>query len=470
MYVVEERTGRIIEQLFCHFKLDFSGRLMYLSIMPNALSECTIPLVLKKIGKDRLSGCLTVTVDSCDRQLFFEEGVLCFARTDDPCLRLGAVLVSIGLISPIDLDLFEPLLKVQTSRKVGEVLTDLGLISTPILHQALINQTVRIVADLFPRKEGTWDFDATKTCDGNMDDLRLEMALLMQEGVRAISDFSFYKNAFSPVCPKPTETADAAVGELTSVQRKFISKVGRLYPSPNSEMPKLMGMKEDLYWRAILLFYLLGRIDFIDRSEEDIAFDMEETAIIKMSELEKQIGSAGPIPDLTLPDKTPMDRIVSESPASSMREIIPLEEEIKPGPAGAEAQPQDAESCYIMAEKEFAQRNFFRALSLVEAALKKGQGRSKYFQLLGRIQMQFPNLRRDAEDSFLKQAALEPWNADPYYYLGELYQLEGLNQRAEKQFQKALELNMEHTKAGIRMNQLNPALFRMTAVERKGKK
>jgi tetratricopeptide (TPR) repeat protein len=83
--------------------------------------------------------------------------------------------------------------------------------------------------------------------------------------------------------------------------------------------------------------------------------------------------------------------------------------------------------------------------------------------------MQYPNLRRDAEQSFLKQAEMEPWNADPYYFLGELYQLEGLVIRAEKQFEKALEINLEHTKAGIRMNQINPARMRAAQSQKRKK-
>lgn len=443
--------------------------------MPNALSDCTIPLVLKKIGKDRLAGCLTVKVEGGSRQLFFENGVLCFARTDDPDLRLGSLLVATGSISSVDLGLFDPVLRMKGDKKVGEVLTDLGLISTPILQQALTTQMLRIAADLFPRREGSWAFSPMETVPKNSQGLSLEMAVLMREGIRAISDFSFYKKAFGEMSPRPSDQVDSISVELTTVQRKFISKVGRFYPTPNSRMPFCLNMSEDLYWRAALLFFLLGRLEFVDRSQQEVESNLEDTVIIRMQEVdaqvqaEPQIQEEPPVQEEAVAEEISVPAPLEGQPVS--REIVAVADERgKAETSVPTLQQMDPETCFEKAEAEFASRNFLKVLSLLEMAIRKGQPRPKYYQLLGRAQMQFPNLRRDAEDSFLKQAELEPWNADPYYYLGELYQIEGLSMRAEKQFQKALELNMDHTKAGIRMNQLNPALFRATAGQKKKKK
>lgn len=449
--------------------------------MPNALSECTIPLVLKKIGKDKLTGCLTVTVEGGSRQLIFEKGVLRFASTDDPDLRLGAILVATGSISPTDLSLFDPILRVRCNEPIGSVLADLGLISTPILHQALLAQMVRIVADLFPRSAGEWDFEATQTALKDPNTPGLEVAALMMEGVRAIKDFSFYKRTFAAMFPKPCQELTSTSVVLTSVQRKFITKVGRMYPTTNADMPVRMNMNEDLYWRAILLFFLLERIEFVDQSETEVEFDLEDTLVIQMEQVDRQIRAAAAGAALRGgPEAPPLEMemesgSVDQEPAQPEsvapdREIVVVQETSKPAAAADDKAPEDPESCFELAEQEFSRRNFFKALSLIETALRRGPARPKYYQLLGRIQMQFPKLRRDAENSFLKQAEMEPWNADPYYYMGELYQLEGFHLRAEKQFQKALELNMDHTKAGIRMNQINPALFRATAGQRKGKK
>lgn len=442
--------------------------------MANFLRECTIPLVLKKIGKDKMTGCLTVTVEGAVRQLYFEEGVLRFARTNEPKLRLGAVLVASGSISSNDLELFDPILRQRKTEKMGCVLTDLGLISTPILHDALVTQMVHIVADLFPRTLGEWEFEVRRFDLSDEPTPSLAMTTLMIEGVKAIKDFSFYKTHFADYLVKPSEENQEAAGELTVVQRKFISKIGRLYPTPNRDMPMKMSMNEDLYWRASLLFFLLGRLNFFENVESNVEPDLEDTAIIRLSEVREQIESAlmtegdssqeSPIsverdmsPDVMEPAQP------AEVPAS--REIVVVD---PPAEAAAPLSLTGNPSLwYDQAEQAFEQRQYLKVLTLMEQAIRVGPARPKFFQMLGQAQMQYPHLRRDAEASFLKQAEMEPWNADPHYFLGELYQLEGLVIRAEKQFEKALEINFEHTKAGIRMNQINPARLRSVHARKK---
>jgi tetratricopeptide (TPR) repeat protein len=358
---------------------------------------------------------------------------------------------------------------------MGYVLTDLGLISTPILYDALKTQMVHIVADLFPRTTGEWSFEARRIEPMDEPGPHLSMAALMIEGIKAIRDFSFYKNHFSDYLVKPTDTPMESAGELTTVQRKFISKLGRLFPTPNHKMVELMGMSEELYWRATLLFFLLGRLEFIENVEAEVEPDMGDTAIIRLSVVREQIATAlasskhqSDDSPLRL-DEGPVDELPPAAPAEEQasKEIILVDEGPKPpAPASIQGNPS---LWYEEAEKAFEQHNFMRVMGLMEQAIRVGPARPKFYQLLGRAQMQYPNLRRDAEQSFLKQAEMEPWNADPYYFLGELYQLEGLVIRAEKQFEKALEINLEHTKAGIRMNQINPARMRAAQSQKRKK-
>jgi tetratricopeptide (TPR) repeat protein len=54
---------------------------------------------------------------------------------------------------------------------------------------------------------------------------------------------------------------------------------------------------------------------------------------------------------------------------------------------------------------------------------------------------------KKAEQDFLKAIQLEPWNPEGYFGLGVLYKTEGLQTRAIKQFEKALEVEPDHDKA-----------------------
>jgi uncharacterized protein HemY len=66
---------------------------------------------------------------------------------------------------------------------------------------------------------------------------------------------------------------------------------------------------------------------------------------------------------------------------------------------------------------------------------------------LGLSQSQIPSLAPLAEKNLQKAAEMEPWNADPVFYLGQLYWTENMFKKAEKCFRKALEINMQHTLA-----------------------
>jgi uncharacterized protein HemY len=48
---------------------------------------------------------------------------------------------------------------------------------------------------------------------------------------------------------------------------------------------------------------------------------------------------------------------------------------------------------------------------------------------------------------------MEPWNADPMFALGQLYKSENLTKKAKAYFEKALELNLDHTLAGKAMDE-----------------
>ncbi len=442
--------------------------------MANSIAECPLPLVFRRIYRERLSGCLEVEAGGTQNRLFFNEGELRAARSDDPDFRLGALLVATGSISPIDLNLFDPLLRVRGEEQVGTVLVDLGLISAPILEQALKTQMIRISAALFPLTEGCWDFQ-TGRCEADVEPGSAPAsATLMMAGVNKIKDFSFYRQRFASLCPKPVELPKQASPRPSPIQRAFIERIGRHFPCPGAEIADRLKMDETFCWRTLLLFFLLGWIDFTIGVADSSQVDFEETVVSagkvveapdKKKDMQTILEEATGIPGFSeQPEPQKKETLSPETPPYQPVQMPPVDSEpVQAQPEAAQAsaeaaadQDLNAEQCYELAERDFAGRNYYAAVGWLEKALRKGPERAKYHLLLGRARMQVPRLRHDAESSFLRLARLESWNAEPYYYLGELYLLEGMVQKAERQFQKALELNLEHSRAGFRLDQLLP--------------
>ncbi len=103
-----------------------------------------------------------------------------------------------------------------------------------------------------------------------------------------------------------------------------------------------------------------------------------------------------------------------------------------------------AKSLYRKAVTLFNQKNFQKAVLVVEDAIKHNPAKAEYYLLLGLCQSELPSMKRQAEQSLAKAAAIEPWNAEHVVALGMLFYSERLPKRAEGFFRKALELEPKH--------------------------
>ena len=77
-----------------------------------------------------------------------------------------------------------------------------------------------------------------------------------------------------------------------------------------------------------------------------------------------------------------------------------------------------------------------------------------YFLLLAMCESKLTAYVRKAEQDFLTAIQLEPWNPEGYVGLGLLYKAEGLQTKAIKQLEKALEVEPEHASAREALEEL----------------
>lgn len=103
-----------------------------------------------------------------------------------------------------------------------------------------------------------------------------------------------------------------------------------------------------------------------------------------------------------------------------------------------------AKGLYRKAVTLFNQKNFQKAVLVVQDALKYNPAKAEYYLLLGLCQSELPSMKRQAEQNLAKAAALEPWNAEHVVALGMLFYSERLFKRAEGYFRQALELEPKH--------------------------
>jgi tetratricopeptide (TPR) repeat protein len=122
---------------------------------------------------------------------------------------------------------------------------------------------------------------------------------------------------------------------------------------------------------------------------------------------------------------------------------------------------EDLQESYRKADTKFrqgktlhGQGRFDEAIAYLEEAVRIRRDKGDYFLLLAMCESKLPAYVRKAEQDFLKAIQLEPWNPEGYVGLGVLYKAEGLQTKAIKQLEKALEVEPDHASARDALEEL----------------
>jgi tetratricopeptide (TPR) repeat protein len=140
-------------------------------------------------------------------------------------------------------------------------------------------------------------------------------------------------------------------------------------------------------------------------------------------------------------------------------------------PEAKEDTVEFAKALYRKALTLFNQKNFQKAITVVEDAIRNNPAKAEYYLLLGLCQSELPSMKHQAEPSLAKAAAMEPWNAEHIVALGMLFYSERLPKRAEAYFRKALELEPNHELARRKLAEITgPEKSHPTLLIEKGEK
>ncbi len=487
--------------------------------MTNAIDKFPTPLIFKKILKDSLSGELVVVHEDSTRQLFFIDGRLEFANTTLENEHLGDMLLAAGKINKEQLRLA---LEVRSNvpTKIGEILVKLNDLNMRDVYDALVKHVINIAAATFPLKHGEWRFVKKIPSSPNIQNLQIKLPEVIKEGVSRLDDISYFKKKFYFRSPVTIALPDSISKILTPDEIEFYDELTFFDHTSVKRIMSQLQIAEPIFWRRIILFYLLNAADFVEftlddeeknrkleeinemyqkiksgRSDVYCLIDSEKvSAIDEIDERFKEYSDRFDPDKLDIaPDSTAMrrarevfaeiqeaqnaahlpgldrdseikkhpgaiDDVKSERPqiTDSAREYEPppkgdfdlkTHPAAKPGAAKTD-QVKQARDLFTRANHLHNQKKYFEASALLEQAAALDDTKANYFLLLGLCQSKMLATKKMAEKNLAKAAQMEPWNADPLFALGQLYKSENLLKKAREYFEKALEINMEHTLAG----------------------
>jgi curved DNA-binding protein CbpA len=169
--------------------------------------EGVAPQLLREIYVGRRNGWLQLVRGEEQQSLRFRRGHIVNARTNVVRERLGEVMVRRGLLSEADLARATEVV-IREKRRLGGVLTDLGLVDASGLEDAVALHVHEMLAKVFAWTDGTFSFEEEEDTPGGDLTLKLSTGELILEAVRAVRDPEAVRGALGDLDRVPTLSSD----------------------------------------------------------------------------------------------------------------------------------------------------------------------------------------------------------------------------------------------------------------------
>ena len=235
--------------------------------MTGDISSTSITEVLKTIFLDSMTGTLIVSNDETVRELLFEKGKLMGALSTDPAEELGEWLVSIGKLSPADL---ETAVQKDPSRQLlAQILEEMNLFDSAEIAELQALQSQEIFYSAFTGQSCRFEFRAGNIFLDEAQKLSLPIPNLIFKGVHRITSPDVIHRGLKGndrlirLAPK---SESLAIEINLSPEEAFI--LSRIDSSTSiSEILQLSPLGIDKTERALYGFLSAGIIEFVSQSQ-----------------------------------------------------------------------------------------------------------------------------------------------------------------------------------------------------------
>jgi tetratricopeptide (TPR) repeat protein len=453
---------------------------------------------LRDIFFNKRTGRLIYKRGTVLKYFFFEKGAIIQVKTNEPGERLGEILYKLERIpkeAHAKLDEY-----IEPNKNLGDVLKSRGVISEEDLAEALAHQIRESVLNVFAYFDAEFEFQPHEGFGGADAGAQISVPLLIEYGIRRMQGNPLLQAFLALRTPVLGRKTYAYL--LTVEEKDILEKITGTDPA--EVILRTLTMPPDQFWKSLYLFYCLGVVDLMGDPQEAPADEKTRlrSASASHADVPQQMAEVlsfrDTLPAMTLYQildipKTASDEDVKKAYFQMARRFHPdrfdrkLATEFKAqidevfdgitnayrvlsnkesrrvydAKSGSASTQEDVQDAFRKADIKFrqgktlhGQGRYDEAIAYLEEAVRVRRDKGDYYLLLAMCESKLPTYIKKAEQDFLKAIQLEPWNPEGYFGLGVLYKTEGLQTKAIKQLEKAVEAEPDHASAREALEEL----------------
>jgi len=454
---------------------------------------------LREIFFNKKTGRLVYRRGDILKYFFFQNGAIIQVKTNQPDERLGEILYKLERIpkeAHAKMDAY-----IEPNKNLGEVLKSRGVISEDDLAEALAHQIRESVLNVFPYFDAEMDFQEHEGYSGEISESRVSVPLLIEYGIRRMQADPLLQAFLARRTPVPGRKTFAYL--VTADEKDILEKVNGTDTA--EVILRTLTMPPDQFWKSLYLFYCLDIVEFEGGARQDAPPEKgirKPSSAAPRTDVPPQVAAVLAFRD-TLPSmtfyqildvpKTATEEDIKKAYFQRARSFHPdrferkLAAEYKAqidevfdgitnayrvlsnkearrvydAKSGSAATQEDVQDSFRKADIKFRQGKTLHgqgrideAIAYLEEAVRVRKDKGDYYLLLAMAESKVPAYVKKAEQDFLRAIQLEPWNPEGYVGLGLLYKAEGLQTKAIRQLEKALEVEPDHASAREALNEL----------------
>lgn len=153
--------------------------------------------ILLTISQRKETGVLHVTRYRIEKDIYFQDGRIVFAKSNDPDERLGELVLKSGKVSYRHID--ESSRKVVPGLRLGTILVQEGYLKASDLYLGVVQQVEEIVYSLFDWSEGTFAFRSGELPTKEVITLSISTPDIILKGISRVWRWSWVRDWVGPL-------------------------------------------------------------------------------------------------------------------------------------------------------------------------------------------------------------------------------------------------------------------------------